>query len=123
VRASFVFGLQTNLNRATQLGQYESYFGDARLLARELQHYQAVTAEDIQKAVKKYLGPERRQLVEVLPVEAPAATPAAAAAAPAKPPAAVAPAAPAKPPAAVAPAAPAKPAPAPSTSAPQGGKP
>jgi zinc protease len=123
VRASFVFGLQTNLNRATQLGQYESYFGDARLLARELQHYQAVTADDIQKAVKKYLGPERRQLVEILPVEAPAATPAAAVAAPAKPPAPVAPAAPAKPRAPVAPAAPAKPAPAPSTSAPQGGKP
>lgn len=75
VRSAFVFGLQTNLSRATRLGEYESYFGDARLLARELGHYQAVTAEDIQKAVKKYLGPERRQVVEVLPVEAPAAAP------------------------------------------------
>jgi zinc protease len=77
VRSAFVFGLQTNLSRATRLGEYESYFGDARLLARELGHYQAVTAEDIQKAVKKYLGPERRQVVEVLPAEAPAVTPAA----------------------------------------------
>jgi zinc protease len=76
VRSSFVFGLQTNLSRATRLGEYESYFGDARLLATELNHYQAVTAEQIQNAVKKYLGPERRQLVEVLPAEAPAqATP------------------------------------------------
>jgi zinc protease len=74
VRSSFVFGLQTNMSRATRLGEYESYFGDARLLARELSHYQAVTAENIQKAVSKYLGPERRQLVEVLPTEAPAAT-------------------------------------------------
>ncbi|MES1185627.1 MAG: pitrilysin family protein [Myxococcales bacterium] len=139
VRSSFVFGLQTNLNRATQLGQYESYFGDARLLARELQHYQAVTAEDIQKAVKKYLGAERRQLVEVLPVDAPpaAAPPTApAAAAPAKSPAAAATPAPGKPTAAApAPAgAPAKPAASPATppkpttptppaSAPQGGKP
>jgi zinc protease len=73
IRSVFVFGLQTNLSRATQLGEYESYYGDARLLARELQHYQAVTAEDIQRAAKKYLGPERRQLVEVLPVEAPKA--------------------------------------------------
>jgi zinc protease len=80
VRSAFVFGLQTNLSRATRLGEYESYFGDARLLARELQHYQAVTAEDIQKAVKKYLGPERRQLVEVLPADAPTAPPAAPAA-------------------------------------------
>jgi zinc protease len=84
VRSGFVFGLQTNLSRATRLGEYESYFGDARLLARELGHYQAVTAEDIQQAVKKYLGPERRQLVEVLPAE-PAAAPASAASAAAVP--------------------------------------
>ncbi len=88
VRSSFVFGLQTNMSRATRLGEFESYFGDARLLARELGQYQAVTAQDIQNAAKKYLGPERRQLVEVLPAEAPAA-----AAAPPKP---AAPAAPAK---------------------------
>jgi zinc protease len=74
VRSSFVFGLQTNLSRATRLGEYESYFGDARLLTRELAQYQAVTAEQIQQAVKKYLGPERRQLVEVLPAEAAPAT-------------------------------------------------
>jgi zinc protease len=85
VRSAFVFGLQTNLSRATRLGEYESYFGDARLLARELQRYQAVTADDIQKAVKKYLGPERRQLVEVIPAEARAATPAAPAQKGAKP--------------------------------------
>jgi predicted Zn-dependent peptidase len=71
IRSSFVFGLQTNLSRATRLGEYESYYGDARLLSTELSHYQAVTAEQIQAAVKKYLGPARRQLVEVLPVEAP----------------------------------------------------
>ncbi len=98
VRSSFVFGLQSNLSRATRLGEYESYYGDARLLSRELSHYQAVTAEDIQQAVKKYLGAERRQLVEVLPAEAPAAKPAAAAAAP-KP--AAPPPPPAKTPAAV----------------------
>jgi len=97
VRSSFVFGLQTNLSRATQLGQFESYFGDARLLARELSHYQAVTAEDIQNAVKKYLGAERRQLVEVLPVEAPAAAKPAASALPAPAPAVAMPSPGAKP--------------------------
>jgi zinc protease len=89
IRSSFVFGLQTNLSRATRLGEYESYYGDARLLARELAHYQAVTAEDIQKAVQKYLTNARRQVVEVLPAEAPAAP----AAPPTPPPAAKAPAA------------------------------
>jgi predicted Zn-dependent peptidase len=73
IRSSFVFGLQTNMSRATRLGEYESYFGDARLLATELNQYMAVTPQAIQDAVKKYLGPERRQLVEVVPIDAPAA--------------------------------------------------
>jgi predicted Zn-dependent peptidase len=70
VRSSFVFGLQTNLSRATRLGEYESYYGDARLLGLELARYQSVTPAEIQAAVKKYLGPERRQLVEVVPADA-----------------------------------------------------
>ena len=87
IRSSFVFGLQTNQSRAIKLGEYESYFGDARLLSRELQLYQAVTAEDVQRVVKKYLGVERRQVVEVMPVEA-APPPSASAPPPAAPPAA-----------------------------------
>jgi predicted Zn-dependent peptidase len=75
VRSSFVFGLQTNLSRATKLGEYESYFGDARLLGLELSAYQRVTPAQIQAAVKKYLGPERRQLVEVIPADAPGTAP------------------------------------------------
>jgi zinc protease len=75
VRSSFVFGLQTNLSRATRLGEFESYFGDARLLGLELAAYQQVTPAQIQAAVKKYLGPERRQLVEVVPADAPAPAP------------------------------------------------
>ena len=73
IRSSFVFGLQTNMSRATRLGEFESYFGDARLLGSELGQYLAVTPEAIQQAVKKYLGAERRQLIEVLPAEAPPA--------------------------------------------------
>lgn len=67
LRSSFVFGLQTNQGRAIQLGEFESYFGDARLLAHELSHYLAVTPEAVQRAAAKYLTPERRSLVEVLP--------------------------------------------------------
>ena len=65
------------MSRATRLGAYESYFGDARSLATELNQYMAVTHQAIQDAVKKYLGPDRRQLVEVVPIEAPPAPPAA----------------------------------------------
>ena len=67
LRSSFVFGLQTNNGRAIQLGEFESYWGDARLLAHELSQYLAVTPEAVQKAAARYLTPERRSLVEVLP--------------------------------------------------------
>ena len=67
LRSSFVFGLQTNNGRAIQLGEFESHWGDARLLSHELSQYLAVTPEAVQKAAARYLTPERRSLVEVLP--------------------------------------------------------
>jgi zinc protease len=67
VAAGFLFGLQTNLSRATELGEFEANFGDARLLADELPHYLAVTPVALSEAVARYLTPERRCLVEVLP--------------------------------------------------------
>ena len=67
LRSSFVFGLQTNLGRAMQLGEFETFWGDARLLAHELGQYLAVTPEAVQQAAAHYLTPERRSLVEVLP--------------------------------------------------------
>ncbi len=67
LRSSFVFGLQTNMGRAIQLGEFESYWGDARELPRELSRYLAVTPEAVQQAVARYLTPERRSLVEVYP--------------------------------------------------------
>jgi predicted Zn-dependent peptidase len=67
LRSAFVFGLQTNMGRAIQLGEFESYWGDARGLSHELSQYLAVTPEAVQQAVARYLTPERRSLVEVLP--------------------------------------------------------
>jgi predicted Zn-dependent peptidase len=71
--SSFLFGLESNLQRATELAEYEAYWGDARLLSRELEAYKAVTAEQIRDAVKKYLVKERTSTVRVLPVPAPKA--------------------------------------------------
>jgi len=68
LRSSFVFGLQTNNGRAIQLGEFEASYSDARLLARELSQYLAVTPEAVQQAAARYLTPERRSLVEVLPL-------------------------------------------------------
>lgn len=63
--AAFLFGLQSNLQRAIRLGQYETFFGDARLLNQEPGRYLAVTKDDIQRAVAQYLTQNRRTLVEV----------------------------------------------------------
>jgi zinc protease len=65
--ASFLFGLQSNLQRATRLGQYELFWGDARLLNAEPANYFAVTRDDIKRVMAKYILPARRTLVEVRP--------------------------------------------------------
>jgi predicted Zn-dependent peptidase len=69
--ASFLFGLQSNLQRATKLGQYELFWGDARLLNNEPPAYFAVTKEDIKRVMSKYIVPQRRTLVEVRPTGMP----------------------------------------------------
>ena len=81
--AAFLFGLQSNLQRATKLGQYELFFGDARLLTGEPANYFAVTKDDIKRVMSRYIVPARRSLVEVRPTgmtdtpRAPAVRPAA----------------------------------------------
>lgn len=67
LRSSFVFGLESTLSRAVELGEYELYWGDARNIARELEHYEAVTAADIQAAAARYLTDDRRVVVEITP--------------------------------------------------------
>jgi zinc protease len=67
LRSSFVFGLESSLSRAMELGEYELFWGDARGIAHELAKYQAVTAKDMQAAAARYLVDARRVVVEVTP--------------------------------------------------------
>jgi zinc protease len=113
MRANFVFGLENNLQRASRLAEFETFYGDATLLLNEIDRYSAVKLEDVQRVASLYFAPTNRTVLDVVPAKAAAAQAAAAAskkpaatAAPAKP--AAAPAAPAKStPAAAAPAKPA----------------
>jgi zinc protease len=101
IRAEFVFGLETNLSRASRLAEYETFYGDANLLLGELDRYSAVTLDDIKRVAGQYFAPTNRTILDVVPAKpagAKNAKPSAAGKAGAK-------AAPAKP-------APAKPAPA-----------
>ncbi len=73
-RAYFVFGLQTTMQRAQQLAEFELYWGDATLLRTELNRYLAVTAEQIQNVARRYLVVTNRTVLDVLPAPpAPAA--------------------------------------------------
>jgi len=72
VSAAFVFGLQSNMARSQQLAEFELYWGDANLLKLELDHYLAVTAEDIKRVTVQYFDATNRTVLDVLPGEAPA---------------------------------------------------
>jgi zinc protease len=67
IEASFLFGLQSNLQRAIKLGQYELFWGDARLISGEPAKYFAVSKEDIKRVTAQYLVPAHRVAVEVRP--------------------------------------------------------
>lgn len=114
MRANFVFGLENNLQRASRLAEFETFYGDGTLLLNELERYSSVKLEDVQRVAGLYFAPTNRTVLDVVPAKTAAAQAAAtatkkpAASAPAKPAAAPNPAAPAKPAAAVT--APAKPA-------------
>jgi zinc protease len=68
VTSHLLLGMQSNLARARRLGDYELFFGDARLLSGELPRYLAVTKDEVKRVAAQYLGPTRRTVVETLPV-------------------------------------------------------
>lgn len=71
MRAAFVFGLQSNLQRARNLAEFEMYFGDAGLLLRELARYEAVTGDEVRAAASRTFAQSNRTVLDVLPGPAP----------------------------------------------------
>jgi zinc protease len=69
IRAEFVFGLQSNLSRATHLAEYETFFGDASLLLGELDRYRAVTLDDVKRVASQYFAPTNRTMLDVVPAK------------------------------------------------------
>ncbi|MFK7989233.1 MAG: M16 family metallopeptidase [Sandaracinaceae bacterium] len=67
LRSVFVFGLQSNLQRAQNLAQYELYYDNAELLREELGHYLEVSREDIQRVAGRYFAPTNRTVLDVVP--------------------------------------------------------
>ena len=71
IHAAFVFGLQSNMSRSQRLAEYELYWGDANLLKLELDHYLAVSAEDVRRVAGTYFEASRRTVLNVQPGTAP----------------------------------------------------
>ena len=67
IRASFIFGLQSNLARAMNLAEFEMYWGDANLLKPEVNRYLAITADDIKRVAGQYFAETNRTVLDVQP--------------------------------------------------------
>ncbi len=67
ISSQFLFGLESNLHRATELGEFELFWGDARLLSREVSRFKAVTGAQVRDAVRKYLTKDKASTVIVEP--------------------------------------------------------
>jgi predicted Zn-dependent peptidase len=56
--AEFASSFGTMHERAQNLARYHTFYGDANLINTELQRYQAVKREDLQRVAQKYLTDE-----------------------------------------------------------------
>jgi predicted Zn-dependent peptidase len=71
VRSSFIMGLQSNLQRAMRVAEFELYWGDGNLLNTEADRYLAVTLADVQRVAKQYFAAENRTVLDVVPAPSP----------------------------------------------------
>ena len=67
LRSERITSLQSSLHRAQLLGQYEILDGAPDLINTDMEKFLAVTSAQMQAAAKKYLTPERRSVLEILP--------------------------------------------------------
>jgi predicted Zn-dependent peptidase len=71
LRASLVKGMQDSLSRAKTLAQYAIADGNPELINTELDAMLAVTPAQIQAAAKKFLTPDQRAVMEIVPAPNP----------------------------------------------------
>ena len=67
LEAQFVFGLEEIQDRASSVGNAALIHGDPKFAAQRPERWRAVTAEDVRRVARKYLVPENRSLVWVIP--------------------------------------------------------
>jgi predicted Zn-dependent peptidase len=68
-----VRGRQSTMYRAQRIAEFALYDSNPRLVDSELDHYLAVTAENIRQAVARFMDVENRVVLDILPPAAEAA--------------------------------------------------
>jgi predicted Zn-dependent peptidase len=80
-----VRGRQSTMYRAQRLAEFALYDSDPHLVDSELDHYLALTANDIRNAVARYVDVDNRVVLDIIPAPAAAAVEDAASASPQTP--------------------------------------
>lgn len=62
-----VRGRQSTMYRAQRLAEFALYDSDPRLIDSELDHYLSITAADIKDAVARYMDPNNRVVLDIVP--------------------------------------------------------
>jgi len=68
MESQFVSGYTTIASRARALTTYQTFFNDTNRINTELDYFLRVTREDIMRVARKYLTPERRVVLNYLPI-------------------------------------------------------
>jgi len=68
-----VRGRQSTMYRAQRLAEYALYDDDPTLFDSELEHYLAITPEQIRSAVERFLDVDNRVVLDIVPAEVAAA--------------------------------------------------
>ncbi len=67
LEADFIFGMQSNMSKAMNLGLSQTVAGDWRELLKKAQKYQEVTPEKVVEVVARYFNPNNRTTVILIP--------------------------------------------------------
>ncbi|MCC7536775.1 MAG: insulinase family protein [Deltaproteobacteria bacterium] len=70
IELGFLQGLETVSGKAEQLGFHEVTLGDASRAFERLERIRVLTPDDLRDVARRYLTPERRTVIRVLPVDA-----------------------------------------------------
>jgi len=67
IRASYIYGMETVQGRARMIGHYYTLVRDPSFVEKLLERVDRVCEEDIKRAIIKYFGEERRNVVALIP--------------------------------------------------------